>query len=109
MSFSNAPPPAAFLKIFHHARPGGCVIFVGMPVKSVGFDVVTAQTKELRMQTVFRYANVYDRAVEFIASGKIDLNPLITETIVFADSIAAFERAAEARATEIKLQIELTR
>lgn len=105
--FECSGHPSAFPKIFHHARPGGCVVFVGMPVEPVGFDVVTAQTKELRMETVFRYANVYDRAVEFIASGKIDLKPLITETFAFADAIPAFERAAEARPTDIKLQIQL--
>ncbi len=105
--FECSGHPSAFTQIFHHARPGGCVVFVGMPVAPVGFDVVTAQTKELRMETVFRYANVYDRAVEFIASGKIDLNPLITETFAFADAVRAFERAAEARPTDIKLQIQL--
>ncbi len=107
--FECSGHPSAFPRIFHHARPGGCVVFVGMPVEPVTFDVVTAQTKELRMETVFRYANVYDRAIELIASGKIDLNPLISETYAFADSIPAFERAAEARPTDIKLQIELPR
>lgn len=107
--FECSGHPSAFPRIFHHARPGGCVVFVGMPVEPVTFDVVTAQTKELRMETVFRYANVYDRAIELISSGKIDLNPLISETYAFADSIPAFERAAEARPTDIKLQIELPR
>ncbi len=107
--FECSGHPSAFPKIFHHARPGGCVTFVGMPVEPVPFDVVMAQTKELRMETVFRYANVYDRAIEFIASGKIDLNPLITQTFPFDQSIPAFERAAEARPTDIKLQIELPR
>lgn len=76
-------------------------------MEPVLIDIVAAQARELRMETVFRYANVYDRAIEFIASGKIDLNPLISDTFDFADSIAGFKRAAEGRATDVKLQIKM--
>lgn len=99
---------AALAEVFAPVRPGGCVVFVGMPAAPVVIDIVTAQAKELRMETVFRYANVYDRAIEFIASGKIDLNPLISETFEFQDSIEAFERAAEGRPNDVKLQIKMT-
>ncbi|WP_242495471.1 NAD(P)-dependent alcohol dehydrogenase [Salinicola tamaricis] len=37
---------------------------------------------------------VYDRAIDLIASGKVDLKPLISETFDFEQSIEAFERAA---------------
>jgi D-xylulose reductase len=57
------------------------------------------------METVFRYANVFDRAIDMIASGKVKLMPLIAETFDFAQSVEAFERAASARPTDIKLQI----
>jgi D-xylulose reductase len=99
--------PSAFGRVFAGARPGGCVVFVGMPVEPVAFDIVAAQVKELRMETVFRYANVYDRAIALIAAGTPDLKPLITETFAFADSIAAFERAAEGRPGDVKLQIRM--
>ncbi|TGV76597.1 NAD(P)-dependent alcohol dehydrogenase, partial [Mesorhizobium sp. M2D.F.Ca.ET.145.01.1.1] len=42
------------------------------------------------------------------ASGKVDLKPLITGTYDFADSIKAFERAAEGNPQDVKLQILLT-
>jgi len=105
--FECSGHPSAFATIFHHARPGGCVVFVGMPVAPVTFDVVQAQTRELRMETVFRYANVYDRVIELIASGKVDLQPLISETFAFKDAIKAFDRAVEARPRDIKLQIQM--
>lgn len=88
-------------------RPGGCLVFVGMPVEPVAFDIVSAQAKEIRMETVFRYANIYDRAINLIASGKVDLKPLISETFDFEDSVAAFDRAVEARPTDVKIQIKL--
>ena len=51
--------------------------------------------------------NVFDRAFELIASGKIDLKPLISATIDFEESIKAFERAAEQRPGDVKLQIKI--
>ncbi|SFC87712.1 NAD(P)-dependent alcohol dehydrogenase [Tropicimonas isoalkanivorans] len=90
------------------ARPGGCVVLVGMPVDPVPFDVVSAAAKELRIETVFRYANVFDRAIELLASGKIDLDPLISERFDFDRSVEAFERAAEGRASDVKLMIRVS-
>ncbi|MEH6727585.1 MAG: NAD(P)-dependent alcohol dehydrogenase, partial [Hyphomicrobiales bacterium] len=87
--------------------PGGCLVFVGMPVEPVAFDIVAAQAKEIRMETVFRYANIYDRAINLIASGKVDLKPLISETFDFENSVEAFDRAVEARPTDVKIQIKL--
>ena len=87
--------------------PGGTIVLVGMPVDPVPFDIVGLQAKELRVETVFRYANVYDRAISLIAAGKVDLKPLISATLPFADSIAAFDRAVEARETDVKIQIQM--
>lgn len=87
--------------------PGGTIVLVGMPVDPVLFDIVGLQAREVRIETVFRYANVYDRAINLIASGKVDLKPLITATLPFEESVAAFERAAEQRPTDVKIQIKL--
>ncbi len=100
---SGAAP--AILTMHQHARPGGAIVLVGMPVDPVPVDIVGLQARELRVETVFRYANVYDRAIALIASGKVDLKPLISGTIPFQDSIAGFDRAVEARDTDVKLQI----
>ena len=88
--------------------PAGCVVWVGMPVDPVPVDIALSQTKEIRMETVFRYANMYDRAIELMASGKVDLKPLISETFAFKDSVAAFDRAVEARPTDVKIQIKVS-
>lgn len=102
---SGAAP--AILGVPRLARPGGAVVLVGMPVDPVPFDIVGLQAKELRVETVFRYANVYDRAIALIASGKVDLKPLISATVPFDDAITAFDRAVEARDTDVKIQITL--
>jgi D-xylulose reductase len=95
----------AFDGIFDLLAPAGTLVLVGMPPGAVAFDVVAAQAKEARIETIFRYANVYPKAVALLASGKVDLKPLISANFPFQQSIAAFERAAEGRPADIKLQI----
>lgn len=91
--------------IFDLLAPAGTVVLVGMPPGAVAFDVVAAQAKEARIETIFRYANVYAKAVALLSSGKVDLKPLISGVFAFNEGIAAFERAAEGRPADVKLQI----
>jgi D-xylulose reductase len=105
--FEASGSASVFARLAHYARPGGVLVLVGMPVDPVPVDVVAWQARELRIETVFRYANIYDRAIALLGSGKVDLKPLISETFPFARSIAAFERAAEGRPGDVKLQIRL--
>ncbi len=88
-------------------RPAGCIVLVGMPVEPVKVDIVAIQAKEARVETVFRYANMYDRAINLVASGKVDLKPLISRTYEFSQSIDAFNRAVEAHDSDVKIQIRM--
>jgi D-xylulose reductase len=103
--FESSGSAKAYSDIFSIVRPGGAVVLVGLPVDPVPFDVAAAVSKEARIETVFRYANVFDRALGLIASGKVDLKPLVSATFPFARSVEAFERAASALPSDVKLQI----
>lgn len=105
--FEASGSPQAFDNIFDVVRPGGALVLVGLPVSPVRLDVPAAIAKEVRIETVFRYANVFDRAIDLIASGKVDLNPLLTNTFAFKDSIRAFELAASGLPSIVKVQITL--
>ncbi len=102
---SGAAP--AILGLPGLARPGGTIVLVGMPVDPVPVDIVGLQAREVRIETVFRYANVYDRAIELIASGKVDLKPLISDTLSFENAIVAFDRAVAQRPEDVKIQIRV--
>lgn len=105
--FECSGSPRAWSNIVDLPRPGGTIVVVGLPVEPVAFDVAGLTTKELRVEAVFRYAHQYDRAIALMASGRVDLKPLISETFRFEDSIKAFDRAVEARPTDVKLQIRM--
>ena len=106
--FEASGSPRVYPTMFDHVRPGGTVVIVGLPVDPVDFNIPAAVVKEVRIETVFRYANVYDRAIDLIASEKVNLKPLISETFSFEDSIKAFDRAVEGRPTDVKLQIRMS-
>ncbi len=103
--FECSGSPKAWETIMALPRPGGVIVVVGLPVNPIGFDVSTASTKEIRIETVFRYAHQYERSIALLGSGRVDLKPLISETFTFEDSIKAFDRAVEARPSDVKLQI----
>jgi D-xylulose reductase len=105
--FEASGNESAVLQAFEPLRPGGRVVFIGMPVKPVLVDIVAAQAKEARMETIFRYAHIYPRALGLMAPGKIDVKPLITDRYKFEDSIKAFEYAANPRPTSVKVVIEM--
>lgn len=105
--FECSGSPHAWKTIMDLPRPGGAIVVVGLPVEPVAVDIAAASTKELRIENVFRYAHQYDRAIALIASGKVDLNPLISETFEFKDAVKAFDRAVEGRPTDVKLQIRV--
>jgi D-xylulose reductase len=42
-----------------------------------------------------------------LSSNKIDVKPMITDTVAFDDSIMAFERAAKNLPEDVKIQIQL--
>ena len=85
--------------------PGGAVVFVGIPEGPIAYDVVAAQAVEARVEHVFRYANVYPRALALLGSGQIDVKPMITDVYPFEQSIEAFEFAREMPPTSVKVQI----
>ncbi len=97
----------AFENITDYLCPNGCLVLIGMPLEKISFDVVAIQSKEIRIEAVFRYANIFDRAVSLIASGKIDVKPLISKVYEFDDSIKAYERAVASVPGDVKVQIEL--
>ncbi len=93
--------------VFKHCCPGGRFVMVGIPMGPVNIDVSWLQAKEISVESVFRYANVYKRTIDLIASGKINIKQLIGKTFPFAQAKEAFEYVARGGKGEIKVQITL--
>jgi len=90
---------------FEVARPGGRVVWIGMGNDTVEVPVIKSLVKELSIYGVFRYANVYRRAVALIAAGKIDPAPLITHRFRFPAIHEALEFASSGEGGSIKTMV----
>ncbi|MCL2243173.1 MAG: NAD(P)-dependent alcohol dehydrogenase [Treponema sp.] len=87
--------------------PGGRMVLIGMPSGPVPLDVVAMQAKELSIETIFRYVNIYPLVINMIASGKLNVKPLVTKVFSFNDSISAFEYAAALPEKDVKIMIDM--
>ncbi len=97
----------AAASVFEALCPGGCVVMIGGQTEPVSYDAGAAMVREARIENIFRYAHVFPRCVAMLASGAIDVKPLITRKFAFEDSVHAFEVAASAPKGDVKMQIEL--
>ena len=102
---SGAAP--AYKDLWSVPAPGGRIVLVGLPVEPVPFDIATAQSRGVSLETVFRYANVYQKAIDLAATDAVDLGRFVSETFPFDNAVGAFERFLEGRPTDVKLQITL--
>jgi len=105
--FEATGSPRAAAQIFEPLAPGGCVVMIGGQPDPISYDAGAAMVREARVENIFRYAHVFPRCVAMLASGAIDVKPLITRTFEFDDSVHAFEVAASAPPADVKMQIVL--
>jgi len=88
--------PAGLDTALRAARAGATVIQVGnLPAGQSPVAANLVMAKELRYQGSFRFTDEYAIAAQEIASGKIDLLPLMTHTFALADANHAFEVALD--------------
>jgi D-xylulose reductase len=105
--FEATGSPRAAATVFEPLAPGGCVVMIGGQPDPISYDAGAAMVREARVENIFRYAHVFPRCVGMLASGMIDVKPLITRTFGFDESVRAFEIAASAPPADVKMQIEL--
>ena len=104
--FEASGSKQVFTELPRHAAPGGKIVLIGMPSEPVSMDVVAMQIKEISMKTIFRYVNTFPRAVNLIASGKLNVKPLVTKSYDFEDSVKAIQYASTQPDSEIKIMID---
>ncbi|KAH3803612.1 sorbitol dehydrogenase-like isoform X1 [Dreissena polymorpha] len=99
----SGAPPSTRTAIFA-TKSGGCVVLVGMGPPSVELPIIDAAVREVDIRGVFRYVNCYPTALNMVASGAVNVKPLITHRFKLEDSIQAFETTL--RGEGIKVMIE---
>jgi len=89
---------------FYATISGGVVVLVGLGRPLASLPIVNAAVREIDIRGVFRYANCYPAALSLIASGRIDVKPLITHRYNITESVQAFEMAESGEAIKVMIQ-----
>jgi len=89
---------------FYATISGGVVVLVGLGRPLASLPIVNAAIREIDIRGVFRYANCYPAALSLIASGRIDVKPLITHRYNINEAVQAFEMAESGQAIKVMIQ-----
>jgi L-iditol 2-dehydrogenase len=72
-------------------KPGGTVVLVGMAAEAlISYDIAKLMAKEATIKTVFRYRNLYPRAIAAVAKGLIHVSEIATHEFAFEEAPEAF-------------------
>lgn len=103
--FEASGSGAALASALGVTRPGGVIVQLGLGGE-IALPVNLLVTKEISLRGTFRFHEEFAWAVDFLASGALDVAPLLTEVVPLAEAVRAFDLAAD-RSRAMKVQLAL--
>ncbi|MGB1128279.1 MAG: L-idonate 5-dehydrogenase [Opitutales bacterium] len=98
--------PQALRQAFDLIRVGGTIVQIGtLGAEEIPLPANQVMVKEINFIGSMRYGDVFDEALQLVASGRVDLQPFITEVFPFTETAHAMAAAAD-KSTALKVQIE---
>jgi len=89
-------------------KPGGKLILIGIPrLERISFSIDKIRRKELTLINIRRQNGCTQTAIDLIASGKINVDFMITHRFEFEDTPAAFEMVSDYRDGVVKAMISV--
>lgn len=99
----SGAPPSIKTAIFS-TRSGGCVVLVGLGPAEVTMPIVDAAVREVDIRGIFRYVNCYPTALAMVASGKVDVKPLITHRFSLEQTMDAFNTTLKGEGIKVMIK-----
>lgn len=85
-------------------RPGGVIVQVGIGGAETAVPLNAVVTKEITLRGTFRFHQEFAQAVALLGSGRLDVSPLLTESVPLAEAERAFRLASD-RGRAMKVQL----
>jgi 2-desacetyl-2-hydroxyethyl bacteriochlorophyllide A dehydrogenase len=109
--FETAGGPRQLERAAAAARPTGLLAIVGESFERETLDVAAAMSKELTIAFVWSYdrwngVDEYARAIELVAGGSVQLEPIVTHRFPLESIVEAYETASDrARSGALKVLV----
>jgi L-iditol 2-dehydrogenase len=84
-------------------RKGGTVVLIGNIAPNVNLPLQKVVTRQIRLQGSCASAGEYPQAIEWMASGAIDVKPLISAVVPLEEGAQWFERLYAREANLLKV------
>jgi threonine dehydrogenase-like Zn-dependent dehydrogenase len=90
-------------------RPGGKLLILGIPeTERVSFNIHTLRRKEAPIINVRRQNECVAPAIEIVASGRVNLDPLVTHHFALTETKEAFDLVSEYRDGVVKAIVHVS-
>ena len=100
--------PSALNACIGAARAGATVVLIGMvPGDTAQLNITDMIVREITLRPIFRYNNTFPTGVSLLASGRVDVKPLISKRFSLAQVPEAFEYVVENRETCVKAIVDV--
>lgn len=87
-------------------KTGGLIVCIGNVQKMVEFDLQDLVARELTVTGSYASSGEFRNCIDLVASGKINVQPLISDVLPLKDGPAAFERLLKGRENLLKIILE---
>lgn len=89
-------------------KNGGTIVLVGLaPEDIIPFNFAKIMSKEASIQSVFRYRNIYPKAIQAVAKGLIDISKIVTHEFAFDETKKAFDFVIHNKNDVVKAVIKI--
>ncbi|CAK8680365.1 unnamed protein product [Clavelina lepadiformis] len=85
---------------------GGCLALVGLGADTANVPLVNAAVREVDIVGVMRYCNTYPTAIQMLASGQINVKPLVTHRFPLEKAEEAFHVAKAGEGIKVMIKCD---
>lgn len=106
--FETAGSPVTIAQTPFFVRMGGTIVLVGLSSKEeINYNFAQIMAKEATIKSVFRYRNIYPKAIAAVASGAIDLKGIATHIFDLDHIQEAYDEAVNNKTDLVKAVVKI--
>lgn len=106
VSFDASGAQASVRMALLATKSGGVAVLVGMGAPEQTVPLAGTLAREVDIRGVFRYVNEYPIALNMVASGKINVKPLVTHHFSMEQTLEAYEVARQGSGIKVMIHVQ---